>query len=32
LGEQSPQFTMDKARLIVQHAERRASEQASDSS
>jgi hypothetical protein len=29
LGEQTPQFAVDKARLIVQHAERRVKEQAS---
>jgi hypothetical protein len=30
LGEQSPEFTVDKAQLIVQHAERRVTEQASN--
>ena len=30
LGEQSPEFSVDKARLIVQHAERRLGERASD--
>ena len=30
LGDQPPQFAVDKAGLIVQHAERRLSEQASN--
>ena len=29
LGDQAPQFAVDKARLIVQHAERRLGEQTS---